>query len=46
MTGSLLARLPALAECFEHASVHDVLAALRQRSGEEWADEAIKSLEK
>ena len=46
LEGALLERLPALAECFEHREMRDVLAALRQRSAEEsWAAEAVKALE-
>ena len=44
--GALLARLPALAECFEQGCVQDVLAALRARPGEPWAAEAVQALEK
>ncbi|KAK9822375.1 hypothetical protein WJX81_004093 [Elliptochloris bilobata] len=44
--GALLARLPALAECFEHTRVQDVLDALRRRCDEPWAAEAVKAMEK
>ena len=44
--GALLARLPALAECFEQGRVQDVLAALRRRPDKPWAAEAVQALEK
>ena len=46
MEGALLARLPALADCFEQGRVQDVLAALRRRLDEPWAAEAVQALER